>query len=107
MWNSGWNNLFKNNKWGKYPCEELVRFIARKYYEVPCRKDIKILEYYAKETVMLRKKLKENIFFNKENKKYIDELFNDSFQVISDSSYYHNPYVNRMWPEIHTFRLSK
>ena len=35
------------------------------------------------------------------------ELFNDSFQVISDSSYYHNPYVNRMWPEIHTFRLSK
>ena len=36
-----------------------------------------------------------------------DELFNDSFQVISDSSYYHNPYVNRMWPEIHTFRLSK
>jgi hypothetical protein len=40
--------------------------------------DIKILEYYAKETVMLRKKLKENIFFKKENKKYIDELFNDS-----------------------------
>ena len=40
--------------------------------------DIKILEYYAKETIMLRKKLKENIFFNKENKKYIDELFNDS-----------------------------
>lgn len=40
--------------------------------------DIKILEYYAKETVMLRKKLKEDIFFKKENKKYIDELFNDS-----------------------------
>tara|TARA_B100000963_G_scaffold156445_1_gene136133 strand:- start:16 stop:594 length:579 start_codon:yes stop_codon:yes gene_type:complete len=34
-------------------------------------------------------------------------LFNDSFQVISDSSYFHNPYVNRMWSEIHTFRLSK
>ena len=40
--------------------------------------DIKILEYYAKETIILRKKLKENIFFNSENKKYIDELFNDS-----------------------------
>ena len=38
---------------------------------------------------------------------YQNELFNDSFQVISDSSYYHNPYVNKMWPEIHTFRLSK
>ena len=36
-----------------------------------------------------------------------DGLFNDSFQVISDSSYFHNPYVNRMWSEIHTFRLSK
>ena len=24
------------------------------------------------------------------------DLFNDTFQVISDSSYYHNPYVNRM-----------
>ena len=36
-----------------------------------------------------------------------NELFNDSFQVIADSSYYHNFYVNRMWPEIHTFRLSK
>ena len=35
------------------------------------------------------------------------ELFNDSFQIIPDSSYYHNPYVNRMWPEIHTFRLRK
>ena len=35
------------------------------------------------------------------------DLFNDTFQVISDSSYYHNPYVNRMWSEIHTFRLSK
>ena len=35
------------------------------------------------------------------------DLFNDTFQVISDSSYYHNPYVNRMWPEIHTFRLRK
>ena len=44
MWNSGWNNVFKNNKWGKYPGEELVRFIARKYYQVPNRKDIKILE---------------------------------------------------------------
>ena len=44
MWNSGWDNVFKNNKWGKYPCEELVRFIARKYFDVPSREDIKILE---------------------------------------------------------------
>ena len=44
MWNSGWDNVFKNNKWGKYPGEELVRFISRKFYNVPKRKDIKILE---------------------------------------------------------------
>ena len=44
MWNSGWNKVFKNSDWGKYPGEELVRFIARKYYDVPNRKVIKILE---------------------------------------------------------------
>ena len=53
---------------------------------------------------------KNNILNNLDNAIIIGnhiDLFNDTFQVISDSSYYHNPYVNRMWPEIHTFRLSK
>ena len=43
MWNKGWDKIFKENEWGKYPPEELVRFIARNYYSYPNRKDIKIL----------------------------------------------------------------
>ncbi len=32
-------------------------------------------------------------------------LFNDKYKITPDSSYYHNPYMNRMWSEIHTFRI--
>ena len=32
MWNSGWDKIFKDNEWGKYPCEELIRFISRKFH---------------------------------------------------------------------------
>tara|TARA_B100001769_G_C22055539_1_gene567446 strand:- start:884 stop:1234 length:351 start_codon:yes stop_codon:yes gene_type:complete len=34
-------------------------------------------------------------------------LLGDNYHIISDSSYYHNPYVNRMWPVIHSFRLQR
>jgi len=44
MWNKGWDKIFKENEWGKYPSEDLIRFIARNYYCSPNRKDIKILE---------------------------------------------------------------
>ena len=43
MWNSGWDKIFKDNEWGKYPCEELIRFISRKFHGKN-RKIIKILE---------------------------------------------------------------
>ena len=44
MWNSGWDKIFKDNEWGKYPCEELIRFISRKFHVSKNRKIIKILE---------------------------------------------------------------
>ena len=44
MWNKGWDKVFKNSDWGKYPGEELIRFIARNFYDEPNRKDIRILE---------------------------------------------------------------
>lgn len=44
MWNSGWNKIFEDNEWGKYPPEELVRFIARNFYQYKNKQDIKILE---------------------------------------------------------------
>lgn len=40
--------------------------------------DLKIMQYYAKETKILRKKLIDGTFFHINNKKYINDLFNDS-----------------------------
>lgn len=37
-WNKVWDNIFKNKEWGKYPNEELIRFIARNFYKVKDRK---------------------------------------------------------------------
>lgn len=43
-WDSVWESIFQQQEWGKYPNEELVRFIARNFYNVPDRRDVKILE---------------------------------------------------------------
>ena len=34
-------------------------------------------------------------------------LFENNYSVIPEATYFHNPYVNRMWPSIHTYRLYK
>ena len=34
-------------------------------------------------------------------------LFENNYSVIPETTYFHNPYVNRMWPIIHTYRLYK
>ncbi len=39
-----WENIFQNKEWGKYPPIPLVRFVAKNFYNVPNRKEIKILE---------------------------------------------------------------
>ena len=39
-----WEDLFSTRSWGKYPSEYLIRFIARNFYSVPSRTDVKILE---------------------------------------------------------------
>lgn len=39
-----WDNVFSTQEWGKYPGESLIRFIARRFYQVPDRSAIKILE---------------------------------------------------------------
>lgn len=43
-WDETWDNIFKNRGWGKYPSEDLIRFIARSFYSVESRESIKILE---------------------------------------------------------------
>ncbi|WP_072226025.1 class I SAM-dependent methyltransferase [Campylobacter coli] len=39
-----WENIFSNKEWGKYPSENLIRFIARNFYNVKDRNEIRILE---------------------------------------------------------------
>ena len=43
VWNSGWDKLFAEKEWGKYPPEELIRFIKRSFADQNT-KDIKVLE---------------------------------------------------------------
>ena len=35
------------------------------------------------------------------------ELFQNDYQLIPDRIYFHNPYVNRMWSKVETYRLEK
>jgi len=44
VWDEVWEKTFNSQEWGKYPNEELIRFIARNFYKVKDRKIIKILE---------------------------------------------------------------
>ncbi len=43
-WDPTWDTVYQHASWGRYPPEELVRFIARHYYDVPDRSAIRILE---------------------------------------------------------------
>lgn len=43
-WDDTWEKVFQAQEWGKYPPEELVRFVARCFKGVARRKQIKILE---------------------------------------------------------------
>ena len=43
VWDKGWDNVFKKNKWGEYPNEELVRFIKSELKK-KSSKEKKILE---------------------------------------------------------------
>lgn len=39
-----WEKIFLNQAWGKYPSEDLIRFIARNFYGAPNRKQVRVLE---------------------------------------------------------------
>mgnify|MGYP001181286392 CR=1 FL=1 len=44
VWDPIWEKLFSSRDWGKYPSEELIRFMAQNYYQITYRNQIKILE---------------------------------------------------------------
>ena len=43
-WDPIWENVFSSQAWGKYPGEDLIRFVARNFYREPDRARIKLLE---------------------------------------------------------------
>lgn len=44
MWNAGWDALFSRTSWGRYPPEELIRFIARTFRDAQDRAGVRVLE---------------------------------------------------------------
>jgi ubiquinone/menaquinone biosynthesis C-methylase UbiE len=44
VWDPVWEEVFKNQAWGKYPTVDIIRFIARNFYRAGNRKNIKLLE---------------------------------------------------------------
>ncbi|MBG9940493.1 class I SAM-dependent methyltransferase [Brevibacillus formosus] len=43
-WDPVWEEVFRQQAWGKYPGEDLIRFIARNFYNAKSRLEVKILE---------------------------------------------------------------
>ncbi|MBF0406671.1 MAG: class I SAM-dependent methyltransferase [Candidatus Riflebacteria bacterium] len=43
-WDPVWEEIFSNHEWGKYPSEELVRFMARNFPDVPERRKKYVLD---------------------------------------------------------------
>lgn len=43
-WDPVWEDVFSKQPWGRYPGEDLIRFVARNFYSAPDRRNIKILE---------------------------------------------------------------
>ena len=43
-WDTTWEEVYQRQPWGKYPGEDLIRFVARNFYRMPDRGAVKILE---------------------------------------------------------------
>src|SRR5271165_5975647 len=43
-WDPIWDKIYSRRSWGKYPKEELIRFVARHYYGAPDRSAFKFLD---------------------------------------------------------------
>jgi SAM-dependent methyltransferase len=43
-WDPTWQQVFESREWGKYPPEELIRFVARNFYSARDRNSVKMIE---------------------------------------------------------------
>lgn len=44
MWDPVWEDIFASREWGKYPSEDLIRFVARNFYQAADRSSVRLLE---------------------------------------------------------------
>jgi SAM-dependent methyltransferase len=43
-WDPVWQKIFSSRSWGRYPAEDLIRFVARNFFAVPDRAAVRFLE---------------------------------------------------------------
>jgi len=43
-WDANWEKVFQSQEWGKYPPEELIRFVAKNYYSAADRSKVHFLD---------------------------------------------------------------
>lgn len=43
-WDPVWERIFRARAWGRYPQEDVIRFVARGFYAVPDRSQVRLLE---------------------------------------------------------------
>ncbi|MEI8293302.1 MAG: class I SAM-dependent methyltransferase [bacterium] len=43
-WDPTWEKIFREEEWGKYPPEHIIRFVARRFYHAKDRQEIRILD---------------------------------------------------------------
>ena len=43
-WDPTWEQMFRTRDWGRYPPEELIRFVARHFFSVSDRRQVRVLE---------------------------------------------------------------
>ncbi len=43
-WDPVWEEVFKEHAWGKYPAEDLIRFVALNFYAARNRQEVRLLE---------------------------------------------------------------
>jgi len=90
-WNPIWEEIFIKQEWGKYPPEELVRFIARNFYHIEERKKIKILDlgcgtgasswFLAKEGFSVYGMDGSKTAIKKANERFKEECLEGNFKV--------------------------
>lgn len=101
VWDDTWEKVFQNQEWGKYPPEELVRFVGRNFYSNSSRKKIKFLDlgcgtgacswYLAREGFSVFGVDGSNTAVELTKKRFSKEKLSGKFQVMD--------YINLDFPE--------